>query len=158
MRHARGLAWAAPVIGAALLTTTACGSSASSTTASTSTTSTQAAANAQLCAAVSQMKSSVADFKDLTSNTSFTELATLTANVASAWTTLETAAKSAKGVDTTQLRNAVNNFESTMTALPGKNLSFSQDIDQAKTAIQPVVTAAQDVAPNCGSSTATSGS
>jgi len=165
MRHARRLAWAAPLIGVALLTTAACGSSSSSSsTKSTSTTtttgtSTQSAANAQLCSAVSQMKSSISAFGNLTTNTSITEFASLTTNVASAWTALESAAKSAKGVDTTQLGNAVNTFESTMTALPGQHLSFSQDISEAKTAVQPVATAAQNIAPSCnGSSTSTSGS
>jgi hypothetical protein len=165
MRHARQLAWAAPLIGAALLTAAACGSSSSSsstkstsTMSSTGTTSTQSAANAQLCAAVSQMKTSIADFKNLSTNTSLTEFASLTSGVAAAWTQLEAAAKTAKGIDTTQLGNAVNTFESTMTSLPAKHLSFSQDITQAKAALQPVAQAAQTVAPNCGTSTSTSGS
>ncbi len=166
MRHARRLAWAAPLIGVALLTTAACGSSSSSsstkstgTTTTTGTTTAQSAANAQLCSAVAQMKSSISAFKNLTTNTSITEFASLTTNVASAWTALESAAKSAKGIDTTQLGNAVNTFESTMTSLPAQHLSFSQDIAQAKTAVEPVATAAQNIAPNCnGSSTSTSGS
>jgi len=156
MRHQRQLAWAAPLIGAALLTTAACGSSSSSS--STKSTSTQSAANAQLCSAVSQMKASINDFKNLSTNTSLTEFATLTSGVAAAWTQLEAAAKSAKGIDTTQLGNAVNTFESTMTSLPAKHLSFSEDITQAKAALQPVAQAAQSVAPNCGTSTSTSGS
>lgn len=162
MRHARRIGWAAPLIGAALLTTAACGSSSSSTTKSTSstaTTSTQSSANAQLCSAASGLKSSLTAFGSLATNTSQLQFATLTTNVVAAWATLEAAAKSAKGVDTTQLSTAVNNFESTMSSLPGKHLSFSQDIAQAKAAIVPVATAAQSVAPNCGgSSTSTSGS
>jgi hypothetical protein len=161
MRHGRRLAWAAPLIGAALLTTAACGSSSSSSstksTSTVSTTGSQATANAQLCSAVSQLNSAISGMKNLTTNTSLTQFATDTGNVATAWGALESAAKSAKGIDTTQLGNAVNTFESTMTSLPGKGLPFSQDIAAAKTAIQPVEQSAKNIAPNC-SSTSTTGS
>ena len=123
----------------------------------TTTTGTQATDNAALCAAVDQLKSAVSGMQNLTTNTSISQLATDTGNVATAWGAVETAAKTSKGVDTTQLGNAVDTFESTMTALPSKGLSFSQDIAQAKAAIQPVVQAAKDVAPNC-SGTSTTGS
>jgi len=95
--------------------------------------------------------------KDLTTSTSISQFATATGNVATAWGALETAATTAKGIDTTQLGNAVNTFESTMGSLPSKGLSFSQDIAQAKTAIQPVEQAATGIAPNC-SATSTTGS
>jgi len=97
--------------------------------------------------------------KGLTSSTSITQFASATTSVASAWAALQTAAAAAKGVDTTQLGNAVNTFESTMSSLPSKGLSFSQDIQTAKTAIQPVEQAAKNIAPNCaGTSTTSTGS
>jgi hypothetical protein len=120
-------------------------------------TGTQASANAQLCAASSQLKSAIAGMTNLTTSTSISQFASATSDVASAWSALESAAKTAKGIDTTQLGNAVNTFESTMSALPSKGLSFSQDIAQAKAAIQPVEQAAKNIAPNC-SSTSTTGS
>ena len=158
MQHARRLVWAAPLIGAALLTTAACGSSSSNGTTTTNTgTGTQAVANAQLCAAASQLKSAIAGMKDLTTSSSISQFASATGNVATAWGALESAAASANGIDTTQLGNAVNTFESTMSSLPSKGLSFSQDIAQAKTAIQPVEQAAKNIAPDC-SATSTTGS
>jgi len=162
MRHARRLAWAAPLIGAALLTTAACGSSSSSSTTNTASatsttggTGTQAAANAELCAAVTQLNTAISGMKGLTTSTSITQFATATTNVASAWTALQSAAKTAKGIDTTQLGNAVNTFESTMQSLLGSGKSFSQDIQTAKSAIQPVEQSAKNIAPNCGATSTT---
>jgi len=59
--------------------------------------------------------------------------------------------------NTTQLKNAVNTFESTMTSLPSKGLSLSADVTQAKAAIVPVENAAKNLVPNC-SGTSTTGS
>lgn len=95
----------------------------------------------------------------LTSSTSITQFASATSGVASAWAALQSAAGAAKGVDTTQLGDAVNTFESTMSSLPSKGLSFSQDIQTAKTAIKPVEQAAKNIAANCpGTSTTSTGS
>jgi hypothetical protein len=167
MRHARRLVWAAPILGAALLATAACGSSSSSSstgttsgssTMSTSGTSTGATADAQLCAASNQMKTAIQGMKNLSSDPSLSGFATATGNVVTAWSSLQSAAANAKSsIDTTQLKNAVNTFESTMTSLPSKGLSLSQDVAQAKTAIVPVEDAVKNLVPNC-SGTSTTGS
>jgi hypothetical protein len=157
MRNARRLVWAVPLVGAALLATAACGSSSSSTTkSSTTSTSSQTAANAQLCSAASGLQSAISGMNGLTSSTSITQFASATGGVATAWAALQTAAAAAKGIDTTKLGNAVNTFESTMQSLPGKGLSFSQDIQSAKAAIVPVKQAAKSIAPNCGTTSTTS--
>jgi hypothetical protein len=155
MRNARRLVWAVPLVGAALLTAAACGSSSSSTTkSSTTSTSSQKTANAQLCSAASGLQSAISGMNGLTSSTSITQFASATGGVATAWAALQTAA--AASIDTTKLGNAVNTFESTMQSLPGKGLSFSQDIQSAKAAIVPVEQAAKSIAPNCGTTSTTS--
>jgi len=125
---------------------------------STTGTSTSASADAQLCAASNQLQSAVQGMKNLSSNPSLSGFAVATGNVATAWSSLESAAKNAKtSVNTTQLKNAVNTFESTMTSLPSKGLSLSADVTQAKAAIVPVENAAKNLVPNC-SGTSTTGS
>jgi hypothetical protein len=165
MRKTRQLAWAAPLVVAALLGTAACGSSSSSSSSSSSTGGTTSTAmtdttgsstssattNAALCAAVANFKASLTGMKNLSKSSSVSDFATATGNVSTAWAQLQTAAKSVKGVDTTALGNAVNTFTTTMTSLPSKGLSFSQDIDAAKQAVVPLETAVKDLAPNCGS-------
>ena len=161
MRHGRRLAWAAPLIGAALLTTAACGSSSSSSstksTSTVSTTGSQATANALLCSAVSQLNSAISGMKNLTDEYLADAVRNRHRQRRDGVERWRPPPSSAKGIDTTQLGNAVNTFESTMTSLPGKGLPFSQDIAAAKTAIQPVEQSAKNIAPNC-SSTSTTGS
>ncbi len=120
-------------------------------TSTTGSSTSSATTNAALCSAVTNFKASLAGMKNLSSSSSISDFATATGNVSSAWSQLQTAAQSAKGVDTTALGNAVNTFTSTMTALPGKGLTFSQDIAAAKQAIVPLQNDVTKLAPNCGS-------
>lgn len=121
---------------------------------STGTTTSSAATNAALCSAVANFKSALSGMTNLGSSPSISSFAAATGNVATAWTQLQTAAKSAKGVDTTALSNAVNTFENTMQSLPSKGFSatnISSAVDAAKQAVVPLQDAVKGLAPNCGS-------
>jgi hypothetical protein len=91
---------------------------------------------------------------NLSKSSSVSEFATATGNVTTSWAQLQTAAASAKGVDTTALSNAVSSFTSTMTSLPSKGFSagnIGAAVTAAKQAVVPLQSAVKDLAPNCGS-------